>query len=189
MSTTTTPPSPSDPTFRSYTVDQARYYGSWCLSYESEIYDTVLNHYVAIGGQFSLLLDCGCGPGNATRDLALSFDQVIGTDAGAAMIKAARELGGKTKSGGDIRFKISPAEEFPHVKGLEGESVDLITVAMAVGWIYGCWNGRLSVLQAHWFEMDNFWAEAAKILKPGGTVAICTRGGCFEFFLYVIYRR
>ena len=49
------------------------------------------------------------------------------------MIKAARELGGKTKSGGDIRFKISPAEEFPHVKGLEGESVDLITVAMAVG--------------------------------------------------------
>jgi len=133
MSTTTTPPGPSDPTFRSYTVDQARYYGSRRLSYESEIYDTVLNHHAATGGQFSLLLDCGCGPGNATHDLALSFDQVIGTDAGAAMIEAARELGGETKSGGDVRFEVSPAEEFSHVKGLEGESVDLITAAMAVG--------------------------------------------------------
>jgi len=133
MSTTTTPPGPPDPTFRSYTVDQARYYGSRRLGYESAIYDTVLNHHAATGGQFSLLLDCGCGPGNATRDLASSFNQVIGTDAGAAMVLAARELGGKTKSGGDIKFEVSPAEELSHVKGLEGESVDLITVAMAVG--------------------------------------------------------
>ena len=33
--------------------------------------------------------------------------------------------------------------------------------------------------------MDKFWAEAAKILKPGGTVAIWTRGGCFESLCYL----
>jgi hypothetical protein len=29
-------------------------------------------------------------------------------------------------------------------------------------------------MQAHWFEMDKFWAEAAKMVKHGGTVALWT---------------
>lgn len=33
--------------------------------------------------------------------------------------------------------------------------------------------GKL-ILQAHWFEMDRFWVEAAKVVKPGGTVALWT---------------
>lgn len=123
---------PSDPTFRSYSIDQAKYYASRRLSYEQAIYDTILNHHSATGGQFGLLLDCGCGPGNATRDVAPSFNHALGVDAGEAMIAAARELGGKTKSGEDIRFEVSPAESFSSVKGLEPASVDLLTVAMAV---------------------------------------------------------
>lgn len=136
MSQTTDPKNPSDPTFRSYSVEQAKYYASQRLSYEPAIYNTVLDHHAATGGQFELVLDVGCGPGNATRDIALSFDQAIGVDAGAAMIEAARALGGKTKSGGDIKFEVSSAESFSHVPGLEPESVDLLIVAMAVGFSF-----------------------------------------------------
>jgi trans-aconitate 3-methyltransferase len=28
--------------------------------------------------------------------------------------------------------------------------------------------------KAHWFDMTKFWAEAAKVVKPGGTVALWT---------------
>jgi hypothetical protein len=48
------------------------------------------------------------------------------------MIEAARELGGKAESGSDIKFEVSPAEEYSQIKGLEPASVDLLTVAMAV---------------------------------------------------------
>lgn len=163
MSTTTSVKDPSDPTFRSYSVEQAKYYGSQRLSYDSAIYNTVLDHHLATGGHFDLALDVGCGPGNATRDIAPSFDHAIGVDAGAAMIEAARALGGKTKSGSDIRFEVSPGESFSNIPGIEPGSVDLITVGMA----------------AHWFEMEKFWVEAAKVLKPGGTVAIWTQASAF----------
>lgn len=76
-----------------------------------------------------MVLDCGCGTGTATKDLALKFDQAIGADAGAAMITTAREIGGKTKSGADIRFEVAPAETFSQVEGLKPGSVDMLTVA------------------------------------------------------------
>jgi hypothetical protein len=31
-------------------------------------------------------------------------------------------------------------------------------------------------IQAHWFDMSKFWAQAAQLLRPGGTVAIWVRG-------------
>jgi trans-aconitate 3-methyltransferase len=121
-----------DSTFRSYSAEQAKIYATHRLSYEAAIYDTVLSHHASAGGQFGLLLDVGCGPGNATRDVALSFDQAIGVDPGPSMIATAREIGGKTKSGEGIRYEVSGAEEISGVKGLEGESVDLLISAMAV---------------------------------------------------------
>jgi hypothetical protein len=37
---------PSDPTFKSYSVEQAKYYASQRLSYEPAIYNIVLDHHV-----------------------------------------------------------------------------------------------------------------------------------------------
>ena len=128
----TATPKVSDPTFRSYTAEEAKTYASRRLSYPHAFYETVLSHHSATGGQFNLLLDVGCGPGNAARDVAPSFDRAVGVDAGAAMIGAARELGGRTMSGSEIRFEVSPAEDFSHVEGLERASVDLLISAMAV---------------------------------------------------------
>lgn len=122
----------SDPTFRSYSAEEAKYYGVERGSYSPNIYELILKHHASTGGTFGLLLDCGCGPGNATRDIAQFFDQAIGTDPGQAMIKAAKDLGGKTKSGADIDFAVSGAEDLSQVEGLKPQSVDLLTAAMAV---------------------------------------------------------
>jgi len=122
-------PKVTDPTFRSYSAEQAKAYASHRSSYDPAVYQTIFDYHAANGGHFGLVLDCGCGPGNATRDLALAFDQAIGTDAGTAMIDAAREVGGKTRSGADIRFDVAPAETFSQVEGLKPESVDMLTVA------------------------------------------------------------
>lgn len=122
-------PNVTDPTFRSYSSEQAKAYASHRTTYDPAVYKTIFDFHAANGGQFGLVVDCGCGPGNATRDLALMFEHAVGTDAGAAMIDAAREKGGKTKSGADISFEVVPAETFSQAGGLEPESVDVLTVA------------------------------------------------------------
>jgi len=82
------------------------------------------------------LLDVGCGPGNATRDVALQFERAVGADPGEQMIEAAREIGGKTKSGEEIRFVVRVAEEISGIECLEevngNGKVDLLIAAMAV---------------------------------------------------------
>ena len=62
-----------------------------------------------------------------------------------------------------IRFEISTAEDLgSHLNPpIENESVDLITASTA----------------AHWFNMSLFWPSAARVLKPGGSVAIWSSGG------------
>ncbi|KAF7928502.1 uncharacterized protein EAE98_005558 [Botrytis deweyae] len=161
----TNPPN-SDPTFRNYTSQQAAKYAAHRLSYPSKLYETVIDHHGKTGGQFNLVLDLGCGPGNATRDIAGYFEEAIGCDAGEAMIGAARELGGKTKSGKEIVWVVGSGEEFTGLEEVREGTVDLITVAMAV----------------HWFDMDKFWAQVAKALKPGGTVALWTRGSTLSSY-------
>jgi ubiquinone/menaquinone biosynthesis C-methylase UbiE len=126
MATTT------DPTFRSYSAEEAKTYATHRLSYSQNLYTTILNHHSSTGGQFSLLLDVGAGPGNATRDVALSFDQAIGCDPGEQMIETAKEIGGKTKSGAEVKYVVSPAEEISKIERLEQGSVDLLIAAMAV---------------------------------------------------------
>jgi ubiquinone/menaquinone biosynthesis C-methylase UbiE len=124
---------PSDPTFRRYTQDQAKAYASQRLSYPSELYEAVLAYHSSTGGQYDLLVDVGCGPGNATRDVARSFDRALGVDPGEAMIETARGLGGKTRADEDIGFVAGAAEELLGVPGVQDGRVDLVTAAMAVG--------------------------------------------------------
>ena len=122
----------SDPTFRNYTSKQAATYAAHRLSYPAKLYETVINHHEKTGGQFNRVLDLGCGPGNATRDIAGYFEEAIGCDAGEAMIGTAREMGGKTKSGKDIVWVIGSGEEFTGLEEVGEGTLDLITVAMAV---------------------------------------------------------
>ncbi|HDP89869.1 MAG TPA: methyltransferase domain-containing protein [Thioalkalivibrio sp.] len=92
-----------------------------------------------------LAWDCATGSGQAARDLAGHFDRVIATDAAAAQIEAAVAHPG-------IEFRIAPAE----ASGLDTTCVDLVTVAQAL----------------HWFRVEDFFAEARRVLVPGGVIAV-----------------
>ncbi|KAH8792615.1 S-adenosyl-L-methionine-dependent methyltransferase [Hyaloscypha finlandica] len=163
----------TDPTFRSYSAEEAKLYSVSRLSYSQNVHNKVLDHHTTTGGNFDLLLDVGCGPGNATRDLSLSFDKTIGADPGAQMSKAANALGGKTKSRKSIKFMVATTEEISQIKGLEPGSVDLLTTTMA----------------AHWFDMAKFWAKAAKVVKPGGTVALWICASSFTHLSTLNYEK
>lgn len=93
--------------------------------------------------------DCATGTGQAASGLAQHFDLVVATDASAAQLAAARRHP-------RIRYVRSTSE----AAGLASRSMDAITVAQAI----------------HWFDMPRFFAEAARVGRPGALVAAWTYG-------------
>jgi SAM-dependent methyltransferase len=89
--------------------------------------------------------DCATGSGQAALGLAPYFRQVVATDASTEQIRHAAPHPG-------IDYRVAPAE----ASGLAGHSIDLVTVAQA----------------AHWFDLPRFYAEVARVLKPGGVIAL-----------------
>jgi SAM-dependent methyltransferase len=92
-----------------------------------------------------LAWDCGTGNGQAAIGLASVFDRVIATDASEKQISNAQPHG-------QIEYRIAPAEN----SGIESETLDLIMVAQAL----------------HWFDLDRFYAEAQRMLKINGVLAV-----------------
>jgi trans-aconitate 3-methyltransferase len=142
--------------FQSYTSDQASAYIQGRGTYPPALYSLILSHHTSTGGHTNHILDIGTGPGNGLRPLALSFNHASGFDTSPGMIARARELGGKTKTDEPIKFDVASAETL-------GSGIQTVTVDMII-----------SANAAHWFSMPQFWTQAAKLLKPGGTVAIWT---------------
>ncbi|KAK3395300.1 methyltransferase [Podospora didyma] len=140
-------------TFKSFTKDQGANYAAHRSPYDTKVYDLIIQHHTATGGHLTTLVDVGCGPGGATRELAKHFASAIGLDASEGMIATAQSLLTDDQTSKKITFRVGGAEDLP---GIEAGSVDLLTAATA----------------AHWFDMPRFWASAARVLKPGGTVAI-----------------
>lgn len=89
--------------------------------------------------------DCATGNGQAAIGLAAHFDTVFATDASQAQISHAEPAS-------NIRYAVATAE----ASGLADRSVDLVTVAQA----------------AHWFDRPRFFAEAARVGRPGAVVAL-----------------
>ncbi|KAF2711044.1 S-adenosyl-L-methionine-dependent methyltransferase [Pleomassaria siparia CBS 279.74] len=157
-----TPGSVTEKTFSAYTPEQSEKYASARHDYHSSLYETVLKYHSATGGELGVLLDVGCGPGNVTRALGSRFTEAIGLDPSCGMLETARSLGGTTSTSLPIRYELGSAEQLGEnlERPIEEGSVDLITAANA----------------AHWFDMPAFWTAAARVLKPGGTVALWTSG-------------
>lgn len=136
---------PRDPTFRSYTQKQAEAYAiGRGTAYSPLLYSEVLTFHTKGDGDYQSLVDVGCGPGNATRDLAASFCNVVGVDASEAMIGIARRKEYKTKSGKDVDFQVVSGEQLESIKGIDSESVDVITSAMAVSCHHSHSHDRMS---------------------------------------------
>jgi len=94
-----------------------------------------------------LALDCATGNGQAAIELAEFFHKVIAIDASAAQIENA-------SPGERVEYRVAAAEE----SSLPNESCDAITVAQAL----------------HWFDLDRFYLETRRVLRPGGILAVWT---------------
>jgi ubiquinone/menaquinone biosynthesis C-methylase UbiE len=91
--------------------------------------------------------DCATGNGQAALGLAPYFDEVVATDASQGQLENAVQHP-------NVIYRQARAEE----SGLESGSMDIVTVAQAV----------------HWFDVEAFFAEAQRVLKPGGVCAVWT---------------
>jgi SAM-dependent methyltransferase len=91
-----------------------------------------------------LAWDCGTGNGQAAVALASVFDHVIATDASEEQIS-------KAKPHERVDYRVAPAEN----SAIKSGTIDLIMVAQAL----------------HWFDLDRFYAEARRVLKPNGILA------------------
>lgn len=124
--------SASDPTFRNYTSAQAAAYVASRVSYREALYEQIFTYHKKTGGYLDRLLDVGCGPGNATRGLAVHFQHAMGVDPGEQMITTARHHGGTTANGKEIQYAVAGAENLLDLADIKEESVDMVVAAMAV---------------------------------------------------------
>jgi SAM-dependent methyltransferase len=91
-----------------------------------------------------LAWDCGTGNGQAAVGLAFVFDHVIATDASEKQISNAQPHR-------HIEYRVVQAEN----SGIKSATVDLLMVAQAL----------------HWFDLDRFYPEARRVLRPNGVLA------------------
>jgi SAM-dependent methyltransferase len=98
----------------------------------------------SIASGHELAWDCAAGNGQAAMGLVPYFNKITASDASAKQIENA-------VTHPKIKFTVASAEN----SGLESSSADMITVATAI----------------HWFNLDMFFKEAARVLKPGGVLA------------------
>ena len=89
--------------------------------------------------------DCATGNGQAALGLTPFFERVIATDASKSQLDHATE-----------HEKIIYREATVEKTEIESESIDLVTVAQAL----------------HWLDLDGFYREAKRVLRPGGALAV-----------------
>lgn len=129
--------------------DHASIYHKYRLAPPDELKDIIIQYLDKKKGKPHVLaVDLGCGTGQNSRLLARHFKEVVGIDISNCQLEEARAVPGYP----NITYREGSAEELP----LPDESVDLLTAAVA----------------AHWFDRSRFLAEASRVLKPGGCMAL-----------------
>ncbi len=93
----------------------------------------------------TLAVDVGCGSGQLTGALASQFAQMAACDPAEAQIRRAPRLENTV-------YAVAAAEALPIADG----AADLIAAAQA----------------AHWFDLNQFYAEARRIARPGAAIVL-----------------
>ena len=101
---------------------------------------------VGIKEPVNLAVDAGCGAGLSTAALAPLAHHLVGFDSAESMVKAAR------RRVPDASFAVASAEAFPFASG----QVDLIAAAGSLNYV----------------ELDQFFAEARRVLTPTGLLLV-----------------
>jgi ubiquinone/menaquinone biosynthesis C-methylase UbiE len=108
----------------------------------------------------NLAWDCATGNGQAAMLLSEHFDQVVASDASKEQIENAQPRN-------NIRYEVFPAER----ANLPDNSVDLITIAQAL----------------HWFDLDDFYREAKRVLRKNGKDGSGGGGGVIAAWAYGLH--
>ncbi|KAH3760638.1 class I SAM-dependent methyltransferase [Pelomyxa schiedti] len=95
----------------------------------------------------NLVVDCGCGSGQASVPLAAHFAAVVGVDPSQAQVSQARPHE-------RVRYVVARAER----TGLEDSCADAVVCAQAM----------------HWFNFDEFYPEVLRLAKDGAVFAAWT---------------
>jgi SAM-dependent methyltransferase len=104
-------------------------------------------HIATLAPSRALALDVATGNGQAAVDLAAHFELVLASDASHSQLAHA-------EAHPRVRYLRHTAERLPVAGGV----ADLLAAAQA----------------AHWFDLPRFYAEARRVLRPGGVVALWT---------------
>ncbi|MYV98028.1 class I SAM-dependent methyltransferase [Streptomyces sp. SID3343] len=126
--------------------DLAEGYQRFRPDYPQAAWETLRGY---VGPDVELLVDVGAGTGIATRALRATFGagpDVVGVEPGEGMRAQAENVAG------DVRYVAAPAEALPFADG----SASLVLTAQAL----------------HWFDRPAFYAEATRVLRPGGVIAV-----------------
>jgi SAM-dependent methyltransferase len=91
-----------------------------------------------------LVVDLGCGTGLSARAWSGSAERVVGIEPNPAMLDVAEETPG-----------VEYRQAFAQDTGLPDAGADIVTAAQSL----------------HWMEPEPTFAEAARILRPGGVFA------------------
>jgi SAM-dependent methyltransferase len=89
--------------------------------------------------------DCATGNGQAAVGLAEHFQRVVATDGSLEQLSHASP-----------HPRVFYARSLAERASIASHSLDLVTVAQGV----------------HWFNFDQFYQEARRVLKPGGVLAV-----------------
>jgi SAM-dependent methyltransferase len=93
-----------------------------------------------------LVVDLGCGTGLSTRAWSGTAERVVGIEPNPAMLAVADQ---------DQAPSVEYREAYAHATGLADGGADIVTTSQSL----------------HWMEPGPTFAEAARILRPGGVFA------------------
>jgi len=134
--------------------DHAKLYATYRPTYPNGLYEHIFKYYedglnTMSGELYELAVDVGCGSGQSSKPLCGRFKQVIGYDVSEKQVQSAAAA---MSTFNNISFKVGPGEDLSFLKD---RSVDLVTIAQAL----------------HWLDLDKFYPEVERVLKPGGVFA------------------
>ena len=138
------------------TKDISKQYAKFRPVYPQTVSNIITSYMKSSGNvSYRTAVDVACGSGQSTFLLCDSFEEVIGIDISKSQIEQA-EIKAAENHHRNVKFIVGDAHNIP----IESATVDLVTCATA-------W---------HWLDADLFYAEAKRILKPGGFLVVYGHG-------------
>jgi len=117
----------------------------------------------------ALVADLGCGTGLSSRVWIGRAGRIVGVEPNPDMRARAVESLAGLPGGGTVEFR----EGHSHATGLQDSSADIVTCSQSL----------------HWVEPEPTFAEAARILRPGGVFAAvdCDHPPAFDWEVEAAY--